>query len=569
MNGENNVTHGFCVWLTGLPCGGKTTIARALAPELEKLGLSVQMLDGDEVRERLSRGLGFSREDRDANVLRIAFVAGAIVKAGGVVLVSAVSPFRETRDKARAEIGRFVEVHVAPPVEECIRRDVKGHYAKALRGEIPRFTGISDPYEEPLAPELRVATESQTLQESVRDVLATLRRLGHLPGGRVRPHGGVLVDRTADAARSAALAAECASLPSLEIDADTASDVENIGCGLYSPLTGFLGRDDLERVVADHRLVSGASWTMPIVLPVSAADAARLGARVALRHGGETVAVMDVTSSFRPDHAALCASVFGTKDPAHPGVAQVRRWGEVCLGGPIERIARGAKRPAHRLTPSETRALFDARGFETVAAFQTRNVPHLGHEHLQRLALSVCDGLFVNPVVGGKKPGDFRDPVILATYEALVRGFYPAERVVLGTLPTRMRYAGPMEAIHHAILRQNYGCSHLLVGRDHAGVGTYYGPYAAQEVFARFPDLAIRPLKVPEAFHCSVCDGMATTRDCPHDAASRVTVSATQIRAALADPQARLPHRMRDAVLDAIRAFDQPFVEAEREMAAV
>lgn len=561
MTGHGKNGGGFCVWFTGLSGAGKSTIAEALRPRLERFGHAVEVLDGDEVRKTLSKGLGFSREDRDANVLRIAFVAGAVVRAGGVAITCAISPYREVRDKARAGIPRFVEVHVAAPLEECIRRDPKGLYKKALAGEIPQFTGVSDPYEPPLRPEIVVPTHTQSLEQSVDLIVSRLREMGLLPGGRIRPHGGQLVDRVATGARRDQALEWARHLPHLEVTEETADDAWNIAHGVYSPLEGFLCESDFWSVLDHRRLVNGNWWTIPIVLDVTARDAARIGPRVVLTRAGEPVALMTVQSAYEPDRGAFVRSVFGTSDPAHPGVARVGAMGEVFLGGEIEWIGAGTgPLSRHRMTPKETRALFDARGFKTVAAFQTRNVPHLGHEHLQRLALNACDGLFVNPVIGKKKAGDFKDDVIIAAYETLVRGFYPHERVVLSTLHMAMRYAGPIEAIHHAIIRKNFGCTDIIIGRDHAGVGSYYSPFAAQEIFDDFPGLDIRPLKYPESFFCTTCDGMATTRDCPHDAAARQTVSATQIRAALRGEGGSLRHRMRDEVLDAIRQFEAPIV---------
>jgi sulfate adenylyltransferase len=552
---------GFCVWLTGLPSAGKTTIAYALAPALETLGLPVQVLDGDEVRLRLSKGLGFSREDRDANVLRIAFVAGAIVKAGGVAITCAISPYRAVRDQARAEIGRFVEVHVATPLEECVRRDVKGLYRRALAGEIANFTGVSDPYEAPLEPELVLPTQDVSLEECVRRVIEKLRELRCLPGGRIRPHGGVLVDRVAEGARRDALLEEVRSLARLEVDGDTADDVENLAHGFFSPLEGFLGEADFESVIEERRLASGEWWTIPIVLDVSAEQARRLGERFVLTWRERPLAIVTVRSAYAPDLGSLCRGVFGTEDPAHPGVARVKRMNPVFLGGPIDLVgAVGGPLRRYRMTPAQTRALFDERGLATVAAFQTRNVPHLGHELLQRLALNVCDGLLVNPVIGAKKPGDFRDEVILAAYEVQTQRFYPKDHAILATLHTWMRYAGPMEAVHHAIVRKNLGCSHIVIGRDHAGVGRYYDPFAAHRIFDEMPGLGIEPIRCAESFYCTRCATMATSRDCPHGPDARLSVSATQVRAALADPSARLPNRMRDEILEVIRASGDPFV---------
>lgn len=552
---------GCCIWLTGLPCSGKTTIARAIEPKLRSLGLGVHVLDGDEVRERFSKGLGFSREDRDTNVRRISYVARAVAHTGGVSIVCAVSPYRGARDEARREIGRFLEVHVAPKLETCVERDVKGHYKKALAGEIQHFTGVSDPYEEPLAPELRFHTDRMTLDQCVEALLAKMGEMGFLPSALPAPHGGVLVNRVAQGARRAELEAESQQLPHLEVDADTADDVENIATGAFSPLTGFLGRADVESLVARKTLASGLRWTIPILLSVTEATAARLGSRFALTRNGRPFATMTADSVWTLEKAALCSAVFGTQDPAHPGVAQTMALAPICVGGPIEMFETPQTQHRRlRMTPHATREMFARRGYKSVAAFQTRNVPHLGHEHLQRIALQMCDGLLVHPVIGPKKPGDFRDEVILASYETLVGRYLPSDRVVLSTLHTRMRYAGPMEAIHHAIVRQNYGCSHILIGRDHAGVGKYYDPYAAQRIFTELDGLEIRPIPIGEAFFCKVCDGMATTRDCAHAAEERISVSATAVRAALST-KGKMKHQMRDEVLTCIRQFEEPLVE--------
>jgi ATP sulfurylase/adenylyl-sulfate kinase len=544
---------GFAVWFTGLSGSGKSTIAYALAPRLERLGLPVEILDGDEVRKRLTKGLGFSKEDRDENISRIAFVARSVVRAGGVAIACAISPYREARDRARAEIGRFVEVHVAPPLEECIRRDVKGLYKKALAGEIPSFTGVSDPYEPPLTPELSIPTERLTVDQSVELVLGKLRELGYIEGGPIPPRGGALIDRLSRRDVDD-------RLPALEIDAETADDLQNIGTGAFSPLRGFLGEADFNSVIFERRLSSGDWWTLPIVLDVEPEEAPRLGDRFALRHGGRTIALMSAESRYRPDKETYARQVFGTADSSHPGVARVLGLKPVFLGGPIELLGFvDSPLNRYRLTPARTRRIFAERGFRTVAAFQTRNVPHLGHEHLQRLALNYCDGLFVNPVIGRKKPGDFRDEAILATYERLTE-FYPRERVVLGTLHTWMRYAGPIEAIHHAIVRKNYGCTHIIIGRDHAGVGKFYDPWAAQRAFEDYPGLGIEPLRFPESFYCRRCSLLATANDCPHGGEDRVSVSASQIRAALSDPAARLDYMVRSEILEVIRALPDPLL---------
>lgn len=550
---------GFCVWFTGLPASGKSTLATLLARELERRGYRAQVLDGDQLRTRLSRGLGFSKEDRDAHIDRIAFVANCIVRAGGVAISCAISPYRAARDAARAEIGNFVEVYVSTPLEVCMRRDPKGLYQKAIEGKIPNFTGVSDPYEPPQRPEVTVPAHLHGPEECVRRILQRLSDLGYVVGGPIRPHGGILVDRVARGEFRESLVEEAGRLPSLEIDDETADDVRNVATGVFSPLTGFLGKEDVESVVERRRLASGVPWTIPIVLDATPAEADGAGSRAVLKHRGKALAVLSVESRFTPDVPRLCQRVFGTTDAAHPGVARFRALKPVFLGGPLW-LLEDPQETGLRLSPRQTRAIFEKRGFRTVAAFQTRNIPHLAHEHLHRLALNFCDGLFLHPVIGRKKPGDFRDEVILAAYRVLIESFYPRERTVLATLHTWMRYAGPAEAIHHAILRKNFGCTHILIGRDHAGVGKYYEPFAAHRIFDEFPDLEIRPLKVAESFYCSRCKVLATSNDCPHPEEQRETVSASQIRAALAGGNLRLPHRVRDEILAVIRSFPEPLV---------
>jgi len=254
--------------------------------------------------------------------------------------------------------------------------------------------------------------------------------------------------------------------------------------------------------------------------------------------------------------------VFKTTDPAHPGVARVMAMGDFLVGGSIEYIP--MVRDGYEdffLTPMETRVLFRERGWDTVVAFQTRNVPHLGHEYVQKTALTFVDGLFINPVIGRKKRGDFRDEVILEAYKTLIDRFYPRGSVVMSIVRYAMRYAGPREAIHHAIMRKNFGATHFIVGRDHAGVGNYYGRYEAQEIFREFPDLGITPLFFREFFYCRGCGGMSNEKICPHDRESRIYISGTRIRESLSRGVVPPPEMMRREVAETILSFDDPFVE--------
>ena len=346
------------------------------------------------------------------------------------------------------------------------------------------------------------------------------------------PHGGRLVRRvlTGDAQQRAV--EEAASLPTVTVSTDVVSDIINIATGAYSPLEGFVGRRDLDSILSSDRLADGTPWTIPIVLDVEPEQAKALPDRVALAApNGRPVALMNVTDRYDCDKERYAQHVFGTTDADHPGVAGLLERSDTFLGGPIDLIAEPeAAFPAYTLDPIETRVLFEAKGWRTVVGFQTRNVPHLGHEYVQKSALSFVDGLFINPVIGRKKSGDFTDDAILATYEALMADYYRPERAVMAVLRTEMRYAGPKEAIFHAIVRKNFGCTHFIVGRDHAGVGSYYTPYAAQEIFDDFPDLGITPMFFTSFFMCRKCGSVVNEKTCPHGPEHQEQFSGTLLR---------------------------------------
>jgi sulfate adenylyltransferase len=340
-----------------------------------------------------------------------------------------------------------------------------------------------------------------------------------------------------------------------------ASDIMNLGIGTLSPLEGFMGPEDLHSTLYEKRLASGIPWTIPIVLDVSASQASQLGEAVGLWYAGQPLALLEVDTTYRYDPHEFAKQVFGTEDQKHPGVANVFRMREVLLGGRVTVLGElDSPFARYRLTPLETRVLFTAKGWRTVVGFQTRNVPHLGHEYVQKTALTFVDGIFINPVIGRKKAGDFKDEVILQAYDALVRHYYLRERAVLATLHTEMRYAGPREAIFHAIVRKNFGCTHFIVGRDHAGVGKYYTPYAAQEIFDEFPDLGIIPLFFTAFFYCRRCSSVANEKTCPHGAEARVDFSGTLLRKLLSERQAP-DGLIRSEVAEIILSTAQPFVE--------
>ena len=382
----------------------------------------------------------------------------------------------------------------------------------------------------------------------------------------IAPHGGTLVNRVVPEAELAAAIEKAKSLPRLVINHDLARDAQNIARGVFSPLTGFIGKADFDALMAGDRLVSGAAFTIPIMLDVPGAGTVAEGSPVALYDEAKPdvpLAIMEVEDVFAWDKMAAAQHVFGTTDEAHPGVKAYGERGDYLVGGPLSLLDndRGPY-AAWNLFPAETRQVFADRGWKTVVAFQTRNVPHAGHEDLQKTVLGLCDGLLIHPIIGKKKPGDFRDEVILEAYKVLIDKYFNHERVFLNILPTEMRYAGPKEAIMHAIMRKNYGCTHIIIGRDHAGVGKFYGEEAAIEIFAQFPDLEIQPIMIRGDFwYCKKCAQVASDRTCPHGEEDQIAFSGTIIRKGITEGAAVPPEVMRPEVMDIIREFAQPFVD--------
>lgn len=530
---------GFTIWFTGMSGAGKSTLTNALVPRLRALGKRVEVLDGDEVRLNLSKGLGFSKEDRDTNIRRIGYVANLLTRNGAVVVSAAISPYRAIRDEVRALIGNFVEVYVKCPLETLIARDVKGLYKKALAGEIKEFTGVSDPYEEPLHPEVVVETDKETIEEGVEKILARLQELGYVTHavGTIAPHGGVLVNRFVTGPRREALLEKARLLPTIRLDERAQSDVEMIAVGAFSPLRGFLGAADYRMVVEDMRLTSGLPWSIPVTLQVSRsqADALKEGTEVGLvDERGTVLAILELAERYIPDREEEAQRVYGTTDIAHPGVAAVLHGGEVYLGGEIHVLHRPdtVAFPAYHRDPAQTRAIFRERGWKTVVGFQTRNPIHRAHEYITKCALEVVDGLFLHPLVGKTKNDDIPADIRMRCYEVLLEHYYPQDRVLLSVYPAAMRYGGPREAIFHAIARKNYGCTHFIVGRDHAGVGNYYGTYDAQKIFDEFApgELGIQPLKFENAFFSKVTGQMATAKTAPGGPDTQLNLSGTKVR---------------------------------------
>lgn len=379
----------------------------------------------------------------------------------------------------------------------------------------------------------------------------------------IPPHGGQLVNRLAEPGRKAEFLSRTDELVSIVIDPDLVSDLENIATGVYSPLTGFLNRVDFLSVLNQMRLSNDLPWTIPIVIDVDRELAGKIkpGQQVLLKtEEMKPVGLLTVEDRYEYDREEFSQKVYGTTDPRHPGVGRVLAMKEVLLGGPVELLElEPTPYDRYRLSPKETRILFREKGWKTVVGFQTRNTPHLGHEYVQKAALTFTDGLFINPVIGRKKKGDFRDEVILASYEELIKHYYLKERAVMAILKMEMRYAGPREAIHHAIIRKNFGCTHIIIGRDHAGVGNYYHPYAAQEIFEEFPDLGIVPLFFKSFFFCKKCGSIENEKTCPHDSSSHIQFSGTRIRDLLVKGEIPPPELMRPEVARIILSFDNPF----------
>ena len=379
----------------------------------------------------------------------------------------------------------------------------------------------------------------------------------------IPPHGGQLVNRLAEPGRKAEILSRADELVSIVIDPDLVSDLENIATGVYSPLAGFLNRADFRSVLDQMRLSNDLPWTIPIVIDVDRELAGQIkaGQQVLLKtEEMKPVGVLTVEDKYEYDREEFSQKVYGTTDPRHPGVGRVLAMKEVLLGGPVELLElEPTPYDRYRLSPKETRVLFREKGWKTVVGFQTRNTPHLGHEYVQKAALTFTDGLFINPVIGRKKKGDFRDEVILASYEELIRHYYLRERAVMAILKMEMRYAGPREAIHHAIIRKNFGCTHIIIGRDHAGVANYYHPYAAQEIFEEFPDLGIVPLFFKSFFFCKKCGSIENEKTCPHDSSSHIQFSGTKIRDLLVKGEIPPPELMRPEVARIILSFDNPF----------
>jgi sulfate adenylyltransferase len=354
----------------------------------------------------------------------------------------------------------------------------------------------------------------------------------------IPPHGGTLVNRVVDASKAETLKKEAGGLPKVTLSAREACDLEMIAIGAFSPLTGFMGQKDFEGVCKNMRLANGTVWPIPVILSPADDVTAKInaGQRIALHDDKERLlAVMNVTEKYLHDKQLEIPNVYKTEEDAHPGVAIVRKQGNFCLAGPIDVINPNYEPefPDYRNPPAKTRQMFDAKGWSTVAAFQTRNPIHRSHEYLTKCALEMTDGLMIHPLVGETKADDVPAQTRMDCYTTLLNNYYNKDRTILSVMPLAMRYAGPREAILHSLIRKNYGVTHFIVGRDHAGVGKYYGTYDAQKIFDQFDmpkDIGVTILKFEHTAWCNKCEAVVSSKTCPHGPEDKIAPSGTKVR---------------------------------------
>jgi len=374
----------------------------------------------------------------------------------------------------------------------------------------------------------------------------------------IAPHGGKLLPLLLKGENLNKELDKARHLPQIKINSREVSDLIMLGMGAFSPLKGFMGKEDYEGVLKEMHCKDGTFWPVPITIAVSKehADFLKEGQEVALvdENTGMIMGSMSIEEKFIYDRDVEAKSIFKTDDRKHPGVKKLYEQGEILLGGPVKALSEGeypSRFPGYFARPQEVRQIFEDRGWSKVAAFQVRNPIHRSHEYCTKIALEISDGLFIHPLVGALKEDDIPAEVRIRCYEVLLERYYPKDRVLMRVYPMEMRYAGPREALLHAIIRQNFGCSHLIVGRDHAGVGNYYGPFDAQEIFDTLKpnDLEIKPLNIDWTFYCYKCEGMASLKTCPHSTEDRCLISGTELRRMLSMGEVPPPEFSRPEVL--------------------
>lgn len=380
----------------------------------------------------------------------------------------------------------------------------------------------------------------------------------------VPAHGGKLSPlRVSDPTEHATLIRRAADLTQVSLNSKSISDVIMLGTGAYSPLPGFMGEADYLKVVEQMRLSNGILWPIPVTLPISRDQSNKMspGSDVALMDEAENqvMAIMSISEIFEYDKAHEVEHVYGTTDQSHPGVAKVYAQDEIYLAGPIKVLSEGAYPESYPefARPAETRELFKQKGWSSIAAFQTRNPIHRSHEYLTKVALELCDGLLIHPVVGKLKPGDIPADIRIKCYHAMMEHYYNPEKTALKVYPIEMMYAGPREALLHAIIRQNFGCSHMIIGRDHAGVGDFYGAYDAQEIFNTLnpDDLYLKPINMDWTFWCYQCETIVSVNTCPHNDEDHLMISGTKLRSMLAAGKRPPKEFSRPEVIDILSAY--------------
>lgn len=380
----------------------------------------------------------------------------------------------------------------------------------------------------------------------------------------IEPHGGTLVNKVLPKVEKERIKGEINEFEKIRVRPETIKLIKNISFGAFSPLEGFMNENDYNYVLDIMYLENNTAWPFPITLDVSENEIKDIKSDdklILTDDSGTPIALMNIETVFNYNKKQYAEKTYGTLDQNHPGVKSVLNYKEKLIGGEIFLI--NEPKPVFSyldLKPLETRVLFKEKGWDRVVAFQTRNPPHIGHEYIQKAGLTYVDGLFINPVIGKKKTGDFLDEVIIEAYKALIKEYYPKDRVVLSTFETEMRYAGPKEAIFHAIVRKNFGCDHIIIGRDHAGVGNYYGPYDAHKIFDEFPDLGIEPIKFRSFSKCIKCGSVVNDKICPHPPNMQKYFAGSNIRATLQAGKRPSTDFMRPEVAEVILRYKNPFV---------